>query len=85
MQFSTKNNPNFEKPSRIPYKRTKVNIKKFRYLEPKKLLCVCSVIAKMFENRNSGKSRKEDKRKESIFFRILTKVIQGFDLGPKKL
>jgi hypothetical protein len=42
--------------------------------------CVCSVIAKMFEHRNSGKKRK----KRFEIFRILTNVKQSFDLGPKK-
>ncbi len=43
------------------------------------LLGVCSVITKMFEHQNSGINQK----KIIKFFKILTKVIEGFDLGQK--
>jgi hypothetical protein len=79
MQILTIDNPNFEKPSRNQSNKTKVKIKIdfFKYLTNKTLLRVCSHCsgtAKMFEHRNSSKSKEKNRN----FFQILTKVC---DLG----
>jgi hypothetical protein len=68
MQISPIKNQNFEKPSRNLSKRTKVKILKkncFGYLSKKIWFLVCSVIAEMFEHRNSCKNRR--KRSENFF------------------
>jgi len=67
MQISPIKNSNFEKQLKNLSDRTKVKILKknfFGYLSKKIWFRVCSVIAEMFEHRNSGKNR----RKRSEFF-----------------
>ncbi len=67
MQILTRNNRNFQKPSRNPSNRTKVKILRknsFGYLIKKIQFPVCSVTAELFEHRNSGKNR----RKRNEFF-----------------
>jgi hypothetical protein len=67
MQILPIKNQNFEKPSMNLPDRTKVKIlkkKNFGYLSKKIWFPVCSVIAEMFEHRNSG----ENRRKRSKFF-----------------
>ncbi len=62
MQFSTINNLNFEKSSRIPSNRTKENMlqkKILRYLATKNWFRVCSATAKMFELQKSDQNRKK--------------------------
>ncbi len=58
-----------------------MNIKKnFKYFETKTCFCVCSVIAKMFEQWNSCKNQK---KKITKILEYWPKVIYGFDLGHK--
>ena len=67
MQISPIKNPNFEKQLKNLSDRTKVKILKknfFGYLSKKIWFRVCSVIAEMFEHRNSS----ENQRKRSEIF-----------------
>jgi hypothetical protein len=66
MQILTINDQNFEKLSRNPSNKTKIKfLKKKNFLAHQKIwFRECSVTAKMFEHRNSGKS----KEKNRIFF-----------------
>ncbi len=78
MQISTIKIPNFEKPFRNSSNRTQVNIleKKILDISPKKFLFrVCSITAKMFELRNSGKNRR---KRSEIFFENLLRVYKDF-------
>jgi hypothetical protein len=84
MQISTIKNPNFEKPFRNPSNRTQVNILKknfFGYLSKKIWFRVCSVTAKMFELRNSGKNRR---KRSEIFFENLPREYKDLILVKKK-
>jgi hypothetical protein len=83
MQISTIKNPNFEKPFRNPSNGTQVNIlkKKFvRYLSKKIWFRVCSVTAKMFELRNSGKNQR---KRSEIFFENLPREYKDLILVKK--
>jgi hypothetical protein len=74
MQILPVKNQNFEKPSRILSNRTKVKILKkmfFGYLSKKIWFRVCSVIAEMFEHRNSGENRR---KRSKIFFENLRRA-----------
>ncbi len=62
MQIWTKNNLNFEKPSRNPSYRNKVKILKKKNFDSSPKIFGS---AKMFEHRNSGKNRR--KRIEFFF------------------
>jgi hypothetical protein len=84
MQISPTKHPNFEKPSGNLSNRTKVKIlrKKKFWISLKKIwFRVCSVIAEMFEHRNSGENRR---KRSEIFFENLRRAY-GFDLGKKKI
>ncbi len=74
MQISPIKNPNFEKPSRSLYNRTKMKILKNKFLDisQKKIwFRVCSVTAEMFEHRNSGENRR---KRSEIFFENLRRA-----------
>ncbi len=76
MQISPIKNPNFEKPSRNLYNRTKVKILKqenFGYLSKNFWFRVCSVTAEMFEHRNSGENRRY---RSEIFFENLRRAYE---------
>jgi hypothetical protein len=76
MQISTIRNQNVEKPLRKPSNGTYVNFLKenfFGYLSKKIWFRVCSVTAKMFELRNSGKNRR---KRSEIFFKTLPQAYE---------
>jgi hypothetical protein len=77
MQISTIKNPNFEKPYRNPSNRTQVNIlkKKNYWISLQKIrFRICSVTAKMYELRNSGK---KGMKRSDIFVENLPRDIRN--------
>ena len=78
MQISTIKNPNFEKPYRNPSNRTQVNIlkKKNYWISLQKIrFRICSVTAKMYELRNSGK---KGMKRSDIFVEKLPRDIRNW-------
>jgi hypothetical protein len=85
MQISPIQNPNFEKPPRNLFNRTKVKILKknfFGYLSKNIWVRVCSVTAEMFEHRNSGENRR---KRNEIFFENLRRAYKDLILGQNKI
>ncbi len=75
------NNRNFEKSSKIPSKRTKVNIKKI--ISDTSQQKIGSVYAQSSQKCLSIQILSKIEGKESKFLLKITKGILGFDLGKK--